>query len=93
MALQGGIVGGAGTCISKAADKITKDNGIGGDILYKALRYPFNLILENMGITDIESLSGKFVNIYDPAIVVKNSITNAISVAGSVLTAKAIITR
>ena len=44
------------------------------------------IILKNAGIEYIPD------NIYDPAIVVKNSIINALSVASTVLTSKAVIT-
>lgn len=89
LALQGGVVAGGGVTLANIA-KLLPDT-TGGKILAKALKYPIKQICENMGIklTDAKG----FKDIYDPATVVKNSIINAISVAGTVLTAKAVITK
>jgi chaperonin GroEL (HSP60 family) len=88
LALQGGIVNGGGITYTG----IKLPNTIGGNILSKALEYPSRQIIENSG----QTVNNRFLDIkdiFDPAIVVKNSIINAISVAGTVLTAKAIITQ
>ncbi len=87
LALKGGIVKGSGCEYDDISNKLPKT--IGGQILSKALKYPFAQICENMAgdKTEIE-----FEGIFDPTIVVKNSITNALSVAGTVLTAKAVVT-
>lgn len=89
LALQGGIVEGGGIsydrCSLDLADIVIGES-VGGKILRNALCYPKRQILENGNIDSIPD------NIFDPAIVVKNSITNALSVAGTVLTAKAAIT-
>lgn len=89
LALQGGIVKGAGLSLFEIATmdgKSSLPNTIGGKILTASLCYPYNQIIKNSAVTNKD-----LKNIFDPAIVVKNSITNALSVAGTVLTAKAAI--
>lgn len=91
LALKDGVVQGGGISLVKAA--VFLPETIGGSILKEALRYPTRIIIHNTtgeapyvnDSVDIEE------HIMDPAIVVKNAITNAISVAGTILTAKAIV--
>lgn len=83
LALQGGVVSGAGLTYFAIADEL--DN----KILREALCYPIRQIMENDEGVTIQAL--RDANISDPAIVVKNSITNALSVASIVLTAKTVI--
>ena len=83
LALTGGVVPGAG--ISLVRCEINPDT-IGGKILAKALQFPAAQILDNMEETTLG------VNVQDPAVVVKNAITNALSVASTVLTTRKIIT-
>lgn len=90
LALQGGVVQGGGL----ALHSITKNlpDTIGGLILSQALSYPLNQIRENMGLKG--PINNKYAkDIYDPATVVKNAITNALSVASTVLTSKVVITK
>lgn len=94
LALQGGVVPGGGQALSTAATSLGYT--LGGKILKSALDAPLFQILENMGIKkddNVFQVVDKFADILDPAIVVKNSITNAISVAGTVLTSKLVITK
>lgn len=102
-ALQNGVVPGGGVSLR---DVSVESESIGGTILSKALRAPFNQILSNANITttptwivglgydtrtrDIVSMF--YAKITDPANVVLNSVKNAISVAASVLTAETIVT-
>lgn len=90
LALQGGVVSGAGTSFIKAAESLP--NTTGGEILKKALNAPFGQIVDNGFVADLDNEFGVPSEIKDPTIVVKNAIKNAISVAGTVLTANAIIT-
>ena len=83
LALTGGVVPGAG--ISLVRCEINPDT-IGGKILAKALQSPAAQILDNMEETTLG------VNVQDPAVVVKNAITNALSVAGTILTTRRITT-
>lgn len=93
-ALKDGVVMGAGCSIDLAgAELIVSDsgiflNGIGKSILINSLKYPLNQLLENRG-TGIKHLDK---GIIDPAIVVKSAITNAISIAGIILTTTGAIT-
>jgi chaperonin GroEL len=84
-------------------------NSIGGNILRIALQAPLKQIIENCegkesihleigGTTGYDSKSGKIVDlslmgIYDPAVVTKNAITNALSVVATILTTKSVITK
>lgn len=85
LALQGGVVHGGGVALHITSD--TLPDTIGGKILKAALKYPANQIVSNSGNGEISP------KIKDPAIVVKNSITNALSVASTILTTKHVITK
>lgn len=91
LALNGGVVPGGGVTLSKASAHLP--DTIGGQILSKALNYPLKQICGNLGIKIVAggTIFGK--DILDPAIVVKNSITNAISVASTILTTETVITK
>ncbi len=95
LALQGGIVQGAGVALCRAGDTKETLDGVGGDILASALQYPWLQIIKNMGITDMKDfpIEKNFSKVFDPAIVIKNAITNALSVASTILTAKVVITK
>ena len=84
LALNHGIIDGAGEALFKIR---FYEPSIGGQILTQALAYPYLHICENMGIKP-----GKEFGVKDASVVVKNAITNAISVAGTVLTAKTVVT-
>lgn len=91
LALNGGVVDGGGIALYRASKKLPKT--VGGKILAKALQYPAALIVDNMGIKmdlDKDTFGDK---VLDPANVVKNSITNAISVASVILTTRTAITK
>lgn len=100
LALQDGVVAGGGSALVAAAKHLPKT--VGGKILRQALKAPAKQIALNAGhkLTigneyingrGFDVHSGKFVNMFDkniidPAIVVKNAILNAISVASTALT-------
>lgn len=84
-ALQSGIVEGAGKALYTAANAC--NDSLGGKILKTALCAPYLQLQENMGVEEIDT-----TNIYDPAAIPKNALRNAVSVAGTVLTAKSVIT-
>jgi chaperonin GroEL len=74
----GGVVEGAGKSLVKASDVLPES--IAGDIFRKALNAPYEQLLVNEGgELDTEG-------VYDSALVVKNAVKNAVSLAGIVLT-------
>lgn len=81
LALQSGIVNGAGYSLLQAAKVLP--NTVGGKILKEALQYPIREIATNLGIKDIKK---PFKDVFDASQVVINSVTNAISVAATTLT-------
>lgn len=83
LALNYGVVRGGGQCLANIAQKLPESTG--GQILKEALQYPLKLILKNSGIESIPS------NVKDPAVVVKTAITNALSIASTILTVENII--
>lgn len=89
LALNHGVVRGAGLALIDVVLTGKIPPTIGGNILIDALYYPNEQIRENMGDDfKAENLKG----IFDPSVVVKNSLTNALSIAGTVLTTKNVIT-
>lgn len=103
-ALKEGIVPGAGVALVNAADSI-KPSCPGEQLLFNAVRAPFNKILENGGITIPENISkgkgidvvtGKTVRmisagIIDPVLVTKTALKNAASVASTIMSADCVI--
>lgn len=103
LALEDGIVAGGGVALKDIAYDLPET--IGGNILRSALLAPIFQIIQNAGSdADIPGEVGigfnaKTIqvgnmfemNIVDPAKVVKNSVTNAISVASTVLTAAIVV--
>ncbi len=89
LALNGGVVEGAGVSLVTVTDELLHFDTAGGQILRQALCYPYLQIKENMDIDTLDEID----NIQDSAIVVKNAVTNALSVASMVLTAKCVITQ
>lgn len=85
LALKDGVVQGGGLALLQTLEQIP--NTVGGAILHQALQAPFNQIMDNFGLKMMKVED----SIIDPAIVVKNAITNAISIAGTILTAKGCI--
>ena len=106
-ALKQGIVPGAGIALLNASKKIEAECP-GEEILFKAIRQPFNKILENAGIgapenmhgmpegEGINVITGTVVNmvsegIVDPVLVTKTALTNAVSVASTIISADCVI--
>jgi len=105
-ALKEGIVAGGGVALLNASQKI-KSKGIGEDILLKAIKSPFNTILENAGIQLVEgtedhegygvdAITGERINmieagIIDPVLVTKSALKNAVSVVTTIVSADCVI--
>lgn len=104
LALQDGIVPGGGVALVNAVPKLP--DTVGGRLLRTALGAPMRQIIENAGGTHeqkkeadargFNAKTGEWVDMWDagivdPARVVKNAIKNAVSVAGTVLTAQGVI--
>jgi len=104
-ALQEGIVPGGGIALLNASQFI-KPKNIGEKILLKAIKSPFETILDNAGFTQIaprpekglgiDVVTGKSVNmvkagIIDPVLVTKTALKNAVSVVSTVISADCVI--
>ncbi len=104
-AIKEGIVPGGGIALLNASQHI-KSNDIGEEILLKAISYPFNTILDNAGIKNdipivvegngIDVVTGNMVQmvkegIIDPLLVTKSALTNAASVATTILSTDCVI--
>jgi len=103
-AIKEGIVAGGGIALLNAATSIDEEN-IGEEILLKSILYPFKVILENAGITPnvpekegygINVVTGNMVHmisegIIDPLLVTKSALTNAASVATTILSTDCVI--
>jgi len=104
-AIKEGIVSGGGIALLNAASLINEEN-IGEEILLKAIQYPFNKILDNAGIENdlpivkegygIDVVTGNMVHmvkegIIDPLLVTKSALTNAASVATTILSTDCVI--
>ncbi len=87
LALQGGVVEGAGISLVNATETLD-GKGIGNEILGQALLYPYKQIKQNVNVDALDEVD----EVQDPAIVVKNAIINALSVASTILTTKTAIT-
>jgi chaperonin GroEL len=105
LALEDGIVAGGGVTLWNASMELPETKG--GEILKAALKMPFKQICMNAGaITEYRGLTKEWgydskdnsyknmfdAGIVDPALVTKNSVRNAISVASTILTAGTVIT-
>lgn len=100
LALEDGVVAGGGVALLNAADSLP--DTVGGNILKKVLEYPIIQICNNAEVEwsgasgvgiGYDVKNGCMVDmveaqIIDPALVVKNAIKNAISIASTVLTSK-----
>lgn len=84
LALKDGVVAGGGWCLHKCIEVLP--HTVGGMILKDVLDAPMNQILKNLNQEALE-LNEK---ILDPALVVKNAIKNAISIASTVMTLKGV---
>jgi chaperonin GroEL len=85
LALQSGIVQGAGQSLYVVSNRLPDTPG--GLILQEALRYPYKQICENLEVPPQTGFP-----VFDAAIVVKNALVNAVSVASTILTTKTVIT-
>ena len=100
-ALKEGIVPGGGVALLNASQKIK-----GSDVLLKALRSPYETIMDNAGLVmkpgnmkegyGCNVIDGTFPNmvkegIIDPVLVTKSALKNAVSVALTVMSADCII--
>lgn len=87
LALEGGVVVGGGIALS---GNTMTGNDVGYKILKLALTAPYTQIVENSGkYHTAEELIDK--SIWDAALVVKNAVRNAISIAGTVITAHSVV--
>jgi len=103
-ALKEGIVPGGGVALLNASQKITA-KAVGEKILMEAIKSPYNVILENAGITcnlkmkegeGMDVVTGDFVNmiesgIIDPVLVTKSALKNAVSVVNTIISADCVI--
>ena len=104
-AIKEGIVPGGGIALLNAAKNITAKS-IGETVLLEAIKAPFRTILENAGVTNVETsmrkgqgynvVTGKMVNmiksgIIDPLLVTKSALQNAASVATTILSTDCVI--
>ena len=103
-AIKEGIVPGGGIALLNASFNLKPDS-IGEEVLYQAIRRPYELILKNAGIDKIEKLdkgkgldvvTGNTVDmvkagIIDPLLVTKSALKNAASVATTILSTDCII--
>ena len=104
-ALKEGIISGGGIALLNASQKIKPSNDC-ENILLRAIRSPYNTILENASIEDsveplkedwgFDVVSGKHVNmvkggIIDPVLVTKTALKNAVSVVSTIISADCVI--
>ena len=104
-AIKEGIVPGGGIALLNASQHVKYSN-VGEEILLKAISYPFNTILDNAGIKNdipivveghgIDVVTGNMVQmvkegIIDPLLVTKSALTNAASVATTILSTDCVI--
>jgi chaperonin GroEL len=104
-AIKEGIVPGGGIALLNAAQAL-KPKNIGEEVLYCAIKKPFEVILNNAGITEYETpdiagkgldvVTGKTVDmvkagIIDPLLVTKSALQNAASVATTILSTDCVI--
>ena len=98
-AIKEGIIAGGGVALLNASSHVKHQN-ISEKILLKAIQYPFNTILNNAGIKNdipivveghgIDVVTGNMVQmikegIIDPLLVTKSALTNAATVATTIL--------
>jgi chaperonin GroEL len=103
-AIKEGIVPGGGVALLNASFNL-KPTCIGEEILYQAIRKPYELILQNAGVDKLEKLEeGKGLDvvtgdtvdmvkagIIDPLLVTKSALANAASVATTILSTDCVI--
>jgi len=104
-AIKQGIVPGGGIALLNASMHL-QPKSIGEEVLYQAIRKPYELILQNAGVKEYESptengkgldvVTGKTVDmvkagIIDPLLVTKSALQNAASVATTILSTDCVI--
>ena len=104
-AIKEGIVPGGGIALLNASMHL-EPKSIGEEVLYQAIKAPFDLILKNAGVEGYETpeveglgldvVTGNTVDmvkagIIDPLLVTKSALTNAASVATTILSTDCII--
>ena len=104
-AIKEGIVPGGGIALLNASMHLEPES-IGEEVLYQAIRKPYELILKNAGVTEyvdpdkkgrgLDVVTGKTVDmvnagIIDPLLVTKSALTNAASVATTILSTDCVI--
>ena len=104
-AIKEGILPGGGIALLNASNKI-KANNIGEEILLKAIKAPFQTIMDNAGVKiglvnskegfGVNVITGKIVDmvksgIVDPLLVTKSALKNAASVANTILATDCVI--
>mgnify|MGYP003132963981 CR=1 FL=1 len=103
-ALKEGIVPGGGIALLNASQTIKPEN-LGEEILFEAIKAPFETILHNAGIKDykkmdkgvgINVITGKEdcmlnLGIIDPVLVTKTALKNAVSVVSTITSANCVI--
>jgi len=104
-ALKEGIVPGGGIALLNASQTVKHEN-VGEKILLKAIKSPFETILDNAGFTQtaprpekglgIDVVTGESVNmiekgIIDPVLVTKTALKNAVSVVSTIISADCVI--
>ena len=104
-AIKEGILPGGGIALLNASDKI-KANSIGEEILLKAIKAPFQTIMDNAGVKielvnseeglGVNVITGEIVDmvksgIVDPLLVTKSALKNAASVANTILATDCVI--
>ena len=104
-ALKEGIVPGGGVALLNASQCIEPEN-VGEEILLKAIKSPFDKILDNAGFTQVaprpekglgvDVVTGESVDmiesgIIDPVLVTKTALKNAVSVVSTIISADCVI--
>jgi chaperonin GroEL len=104
-AIKEGIVPGGGIALLNASMYL-EPKSIGEEVLYQAIRKPYELILENAGVKEyvdpdeegrgLDVVTGKTVNmvkagIIDPLLVTKSALQNAASVATTILSTDCVV--
>ena len=104
-ALKEGIVPGGGVALLNASQELNADD-VGEQILFDAIKAPFNTILENAGLKQVaprpkkglgvDVVTGEAVNmiesgIIDPVLVTKSALKNAVSVVSTIISADCVI--
>lgn len=86
LALKGGVVEGGGLCLVDIATEMP--HTLVGQILATALSEPYEQICRNGGNT--ETVNNE--DVVDSALVIKNAVRNAVSLAGTILTCGVVVT-